>query len=99
MHKVETNPDIRRSDGDFENGIIIHEYGHGISNRLTGGPGINCLSGQEQMGEGWSDYYGITMLLDPALDNPEVPAAWVRTRSTRTAARATASGRVRTRAT
>ncbi|WP_380169261.1 M36 family metallopeptidase [Jannaschia sp. R86511] len=58
-------------DGDLENGIIIHEYGHGISNRLTGGLNVNCLSGQEQMGEGWSDYYGITMLLDPTLDDPE----------------------------
>jgi extracellular elastinolytic metalloproteinase len=60
-------------DGDFENGIIIHEYGHGISNRLTGGPGINCLSGNEQAGEGWSDYYAITMLLDPGLDDPDGP--------------------------
>ena len=25
-------------DGDLDNGIIIHEYGHGVSNRLTGGP-------------------------------------------------------------
>ena len=31
-------------DGDLEQGIIIHEYGHGISTRLTGGPGnSNCL--------------------------------------------------------
>ena len=27
-----------RRDSDFDNGIIIHEYGHGVSNRLTGGP-------------------------------------------------------------
>ncbi|MGH3923055.1 MAG: M36 family metallopeptidase, partial [Pseudonocardiaceae bacterium] len=60
-------------DGDLESGIIIHEYGHGVSNRLTGGLNINCLGGQEQMGEGWSDYYAITMLLDPALDDPEQP--------------------------
>jgi len=60
-------------DGDFENGIIIHEYGHGISNRLTGGPTVNCLSGDERMGEGWSDYYAITMLLDPTLDDPDGP--------------------------
>ena len=60
-------------DGDFENGIIFHEYGHGLSNRLTGGPGINCLSGQEQMGEGWSDYVAITSFLDPDLDDPEGP--------------------------
>jgi hypothetical protein len=24
-------------DGDLDNGVIAHEYGHGISNRLTGG--------------------------------------------------------------
>jgi extracellular elastinolytic metalloproteinase len=71
---VRPNPDAPpQRDGDLENGIIIHEYGHGISLRLTGGPGINCLTGQEQMGEGWSDYYAITMLLDPALDDPEGP--------------------------
>ena len=51
-------------DGDFDNGIIIHEYGHGVSNRLTGGPNnTGCLSNQEQGGEGWSDYlaYMLTM--------------------------------------
>jgi uncharacterized repeat protein (TIGR01451 family) len=45
-------------DGDLDNGIIAHEYGHGISNRLTGGPSAaSCLSNDEQMGEGWSDYF------------------------------------------
>jgi hypothetical protein len=71
VRKHPNHPGIR--DGDLESGIIIHEYGHGISNRLTGGPGINCLSGNEQAGEGWSDYYAITMLLDPALDDPDQP--------------------------
>ncbi len=71
LRKHPSHPGIR--DGDFENGIIIHEYGHGISNRLTGGPGINCLSGNEQMGEGWSDYYALTMLADPTLDDPNGP--------------------------
>lgn len=52
-------------DGDFDNGIIAHEYGHGISNRLTGGPGAaGCLGNAEQMGEGWSDYFAIVMNLD-----------------------------------
>ena len=60
-------------DGDLDNGVIIHEYGHGVSNRLTGGPAINCLSGNEQAGEGWSDYLAITLLLDPALDDPDEP--------------------------
>lgn len=53
-------------DGDFDNVIIAHEYGHGISNRLTGGPAAaNCLGNQEQMGEGWSDYFGIVMTIEP----------------------------------
>lgn len=53
-------------DGDFDNLVIIHEYGHGISNRLTGGPGNSgCLGNQEQMGEGWSDWYGIIMTMEP----------------------------------
>ena len=51
------NPDV---DGDFDNGVIVHEYGHGISNRLTGGPSAaGCLGNAEQQGEGWSDYYGL----------------------------------------
>ncbi len=69
VRKHPSHPGIR--DGDLENGIIIHEYGHGISNRLTGGLNINCLSGNEQMGEGWSDFYGTIMTLNPALDDPE----------------------------
>lgn len=53
-------------DGDYDNGIIAHEYGHGISTRLTGGAAAaGCLFGQEQMGEGWSDYYGMVMTIQP----------------------------------
>ncbi len=52
-------------DGDFDNGVIAHEYGHGISNRLTGGAGAaNCLQNTEQMGEGWSDYYGLLLTME-----------------------------------
>ncbi|MGH3018686.1 MAG: M36 family metallopeptidase [Gaiellaceae bacterium] len=68
VRKHPDHPGIR--DGDFDTGIIFHEYGHGISNRLTGGPGINCLGGNEQAGEGWSDYYAITLLMNPELDDP-----------------------------
>lgn len=71
VRKDPARPGIR--DGDFENGIIIHEFGHGLSNRLTGGPAVNCLSGNEQGGEGWSDYVAISVLLDPALDDPQGP--------------------------
>jgi extracellular elastinolytic metalloproteinase len=71
VRKTPNRPAIR--DGDFENGIIFHEFGHGVSNRLTGGPAVNCLSGNEQAGEGWSDYLGTTLLLDPAIDDPDEP--------------------------
>lgn len=47
-------------DGDLDNGIMAHEYTHGISTRLTGGPAIStCLNNKEQMGEGWSDYFAL----------------------------------------
>ena len=53
-------------DSDLDAGVIAHEYGHGISNRLTGGPNINCLSGQEQMGEGWSDWFALNLTTHPS---------------------------------
>jgi hypothetical protein len=47
--------------------VITHEYGHGISNRLTGGPSnVNCLSNAEQMGEGWSDWFAVTLTTRPS---------------------------------
>ncbi|MFT4782223.1 MAG: extracellular elastinolytic metalloproteinase, partial [Pseudohongiellaceae bacterium] len=58
-------------DGDFDNGIIAHEYGHGISNRLAGGPSAaGCLQNNEQMGEGWSDWFGLMVTLK-ATDLPD----------------------------
>jgi len=48
------------ADGDFDNGVITHEYGHGISTRQVGGPGnSSCLSNAQQGGEGWSDFFGL----------------------------------------
>jgi hypothetical protein len=52
-----TNPE---RDGDLDNGIIIHEYGHGISTRLVGGPSnVNCLTNNQQPGEGLSDWWSL----------------------------------------
>jgi len=52
-------------DGDFDNGIVVHEYGHGVSTRLTGGPAnSSCLNNAEQGGEGWSDYLALMMTTD-----------------------------------
>ena len=33
-------------DSDLDSGVIIHEYGHGFSNRLTGG-NVGCLDNPE----------------------------------------------------
>ncbi|KIK64261.1 hypothetical protein GYMLUDRAFT_40547 [Collybiopsis luxurians FD-317 M1] len=51
-------------DGDFEAGIVIHEYSHGLSTRLTGGPmNSGCLGWGESggMGEGWGDFLATTI--------------------------------------
>jgi extracellular elastinolytic metalloproteinase len=60
-----------QKDGDFDNGIISHEYGHGVSTRLTGGPSnSDCLYNSEQMGEGWSDFIGLMLTTDLSVANP-----------------------------
>ncbi|KAI8894240.1 Fungalysin metallopeptidase-domain-containing protein, partial [Globomyces pollinis-pini] len=59
-------------DSAMANDVIIHEYGHGISNRLTGGSHQgNCLMTLESggMGEGWSDAFAF-MLERKATDKP-----------------------------
>lgn len=53
-------------DSDLDNGIMAHEYGHGLSNRLTGGRNnVGCLDTEEQMGEGWSDFLSLLFQLKP----------------------------------
>jgi len=57
-------------DANFDNGVVAHEFGHGVSNRLTAGPNNSgCLGNVdldgddevdgEQMGEGWSDWLAL----------------------------------------
>ena len=58
-------------DGDLDASIVLHEYGHGLSGRLVGGgisTNLNALQ-SGGMGEGWSDFYALALLSDPA-DNP-----------------------------
>jgi extracellular elastinolytic metalloproteinase len=57
------NPD---RDGDIDAGIVVHEYGHGISNRLVGGPAnVNCLTNRQQAGEGLSDWWALAYTARP----------------------------------
>ena len=56
---VWTSPNPDR-DGDLDAGIVFHEYGHGISNRLVGGPAnVSCLTNRQQPGEGLSDWWAL----------------------------------------
>ncbi|KAI1809534.1 fungalysin metallopeptidase [Poronia punctata] len=69
-------------DCTFEKDVIIHEYTHGLSTRLTGGPSnSDCLAEGEAggMGEGWGDFYGIANSLkdDWERDTPVTVGAWV----------------------
>lgn len=65
------NPD---RDGDFDHEIVIHEATHGLSNRLVGG-GVGITAVQSRgMGEGWSDFYALS-LLSESTDNPNAAYA------------------------
>lgn len=63
-------------DGSFEAEVVLHEYGHGVSNRLVGGPSVSISNlATRGMGEGWSDFYGLALTAE-ATDNPH--ANWAR---------------------
>lgn len=69
MQMFEWTNTTPRRDSDFDNGVIVHEYTHGLSNRLTGGPAnSNALNATQSggMGEGWGDYYAIMFSQRPA---------------------------------
>lgn len=52
-------------DGDLDNSVIAHEYGHGISSRMVGGPNnVSCLNNAEAMLEGWADWQSLIMTME-----------------------------------
>ncbi len=70
MYLWNTDGTNSRPDGDFDNLIITHEYGHGVSFRLVGGPdNVDCLSNVEQGGEGWSDFFGLMLTMNDISGN------------------------------
>ena len=60
-------------DASFASTIVTHEYAHGVTTRLTGGPAdyLSLLTaGQSRaLGEGWSDYFA-RMFVQKATDKP-----------------------------
>ncbi|KAF2497908.1 extracellular elastinolytic metallo proteinase [Lophium mytilinum] len=74
-----TTPD---RDGALSADVVIHEYTHGVSNRLTGGPAnVGCLNTAQAggMGEGWGDFMGAAILTpaDATRDTDFIEGAWV----------------------
>ncbi len=56
------NPDI---DGNLDAEVVIHEFSHGLSNRLHGNGSGLSINMSRGMGEGWSDFYAQAMLSEP----------------------------------
>jgi extracellular elastinolytic metalloproteinase len=58
----------------FDSTVVFHEFTHGVTNRLVGGPqNTNALNAPQSggMGEGWGDYIACIV------NNTTVVAAWV----------------------
>ena len=64
-----TGPTIDR-DGGLDNEILIHELTHGTSNRLVGNAAGLQWDVGAGMGEGWSDFYALSLLNSTNADDP-----------------------------
>ncbi len=59
LHRGESNS----RDGTLDNGVVAHEWGHYVSNRLIGdGNGISNVQAVG-MGEGWGDFHAMLMIV------------------------------------
>jgi len=64
-------------DGDFDAGVIYHEYAHGVTSRWVGGEYGNIDTYQGgSMGESWSDFYGLHYLQSHGLQTDTVLGAY-----------------------
>ena len=55
-------------DSSYDGEVVLHESGHGVSNRLVGAKvSTSCLNRSQSgaMGEGWSDYFSISYYNNP----------------------------------
>lgn len=58
-------------DGSLDAEIVLHELSHGLSNRLVGNAaGLNWFPGGS-LGEGWSDFYALSLLNSTQADKPK----------------------------
>lgn len=67
-------PDVTKAsraarDSALDQQVMLHELAHGLTNRLVGNAsGLSNHQGKG-MGEGWSDFYALSILSDLAADN------------------------------
>ena len=52
---------------EMEGDTVIHEYVHGLSNRLVGGGSMGGGAQTDGMGEGWGDFYTTSIFNDPVI--------------------------------
>lgn len=52
-----TNYGLTKRDSGFDSQVILHEYTHAVSGRLTNA----AMGGEEGMNEGWSDYAALNL--------------------------------------
>lgn len=64
-----TGPAIDR-DGSLDSEVLIHELTHGTSNRLVGNAAGLLWDPARGMGEGWSDFYALSLLNNTNADDP-----------------------------
>ncbi len=63
-----SGPSLCRRDSGLDASVIIHEYTHGVTTRMVGGPyNVGVLSSFQggALGEGWSDAFAAIKLNDP----------------------------------
>ncbi len=57
-------------DGSLDTEVLIHELTHGLSNRLVGNAAGLVWDPGAGMGEGWSDFYALSLLNNTNADDP-----------------------------
>lgn len=68
IFRSRTAPVQHDRDASYDGTVIFHEYGHGVSTRLVGGPNATtCLNRiqSDALGEGWSDYFAASYYSNP----------------------------------
>jgi len=65
------NSVVPARDGGLDAEIVVHELAHGLTSRIIGdAAGLNWIPGAG-MGEGWSDFYALSLLNTQPSDDPD----------------------------